>query len=182
MAQIFEEGGNFVPVTYIVCEPNVICQIKTTDKDGLDAIVLGAEKLKKERKTKKFRTLCQFAGQGGDLKKGDEIKADLFEDGEKVTVTSVSKGKGFQGQVRRYNFKVARITHGTKDARHGSTGACAMPGRTKPGLKMAGRMGTDQVTLHDRIVVKVDVSRNLIAIKGPIPGAKNSIVYLKKQA
>ncbi len=181
MAQIFEEGGNFVPVTYVVCEPNTICQVKTQEKDGFDAVVLGGEKLNKPRKTKKFRAISQFHG-GSDLKAGDEITADIFADGEKVTITSVSKGKGFQGQVRRHNFTVARKTHGTKDPRHGSTGACAMPGRTKPGLKMAGRMGSDRVTLHDRIVVKVDASRNLIAIKGPIPGAKNSIVYLKKQA
>ncbi len=181
MAQIFQEGGSFIPVTYIVCEPNTVHHIKTTEKDGFNAVVLGGEKLSKLRKTKKYRTLRQFHGEG-EFKAGDEVKADIFEDGEKVNITAVAKGRGFQGQVRRHNFHVARKTHGTKDPRHGSTGACAMPGRTKPGLKMAGRMGNNQVTLRDREIIKVDVARNLIAIKGPIPGAKDGVVYLTKQS
>lgn len=169
-----------IPVTYISCEPNVIHYVKTKEKDGANAIVLGAEKLKKEKKTKKFRILKDLPSTGEE-KKGDEITVSLFEDGEKVTVVGTSKGKGFQGQVKRHNFAVARRTHGTKEPRHGSTGACAMPGRTKPGIKMAGRMGNDKVTLRDRQIVKVDAERNLIAVKGPVPGAVNGFVLLKKQ-
>lgn len=181
MGQIFDAQGSVVPVTYIVCEPNVVWQVKDQAKDGLDAVVLGAEKLKKERKTKKFRTLHQFAGSG-DFTPGAEIDAGIFAEGEEVTVTGTSKGHGFAGRVERHNFRVIRKTHGTKYARHGSTGANTMPGRTKPGIKMAGRMGNDKVTTHNRQIIKIDVKRQLIAIKGPVPGAKNGIVILKKQS
>ena len=180
MAQIFQENGDMVPVTYLLCEPNTVYHVKTKEKDGNDAVVLGAEKLKKERKTKKFRILRELPSTGEE-KRGDTVTVDIFEDGEKVTVVGTSKGKGFQGPVKRHNFRVARRTHGTKEPRHGSTGACAMPGRTKPGLKMAGRMGNAKVTLRDRHIIKVDAERNLIAVKGPVPGAINSFVLLKKQ-
>lgn len=180
MAQLFLEDGNIVPVTYISCEPNTVHQVKSNEKDGIDALVLGAEKLKKEKKTKKFKILKEISGSV-EAKKGDEVTVKIFEDGENVTVVGVSKGKGFQGPVRRHNFRVARRTHGTKDPRHGSTGACAMPGRSKPGIKMAGRMGNDKTTLRDKTIVRVDSDKNLIAIKGPVPGAKNSFVLLKKQ-
>ncbi len=180
MAQIFLQDGDIVPVTYILCEPNTIHDIKTADKDGVDAIVVGAEKLKKPQKTKKYRILREFHS-GAESKKGDEIKVDIFEDEEEITIVSQSKGKGFQGPVRRHNFSVARRTHGTKEPRHGSTGACAMPGRTKPGLKMAGRMGNDKMTLRNRKIIRVDAEKNLIAVKGPVPGAKGSLVLLRKQ-
>lgn len=180
MAQIFQENGDMVPVTYLLCEPNTIHHVKTEEKDNVSSVVLGAGKLKKEKKTKKFRLLKEFPSTGEE-KKGDEITVGIFENGEKVTVVGTSKGKGFQGQVRRHNFSVARKTHGTKDPRHGSTGACAMPGRTKPGIKMAGRMGNDKVTLRNRQIMNVDTNRNLIAVKGPLPGAVNGFVLLKKQ-
>ncbi len=181
MTQVYQEDGSYVPVTFILCEPNTVWQVKSKEKDGVDAIVLGHEKLKKEKKTKKFKLLRELPGSA-DVSKGDEVNVGTFEDGENVTIIATSKGKGFQGQVRRHNFRVARKTHGTKDPRHGSTGACAMPGRTKPGLKMAGRMGNERVKLRDRTVVRVDQSRNLIAIKGPVPGAKNGNVIIQKQS
>lgn len=180
MAQIFQAGGNLVAVTYLVCEPNTVWQLKTSEKDGMDAVVLATDKLKKERKTKKFRVLRQFEADA-DLKQGDEVKADVFKDGDKVTLIAVGKGRGFQGPVRRHNFHVIRKTHGTKYPRHGSTGANSMPRRVMPGLKMAGRMGNNQVTLRNREIILVDADRNLIAVKGPVPGAKNAIVILKKQ-
>ena len=181
MAQIFHEDGAMIPVTYILCTPNTVHQKKEADKDGITATVLGFEKLKKEKKTRKYRRLAQFNGSS-ETKKGDEVTLDIFEEGEKITLVGVSKGKGFTGQVKRHNFSVARETHGTKEARHGSTGACAMPGRTKPGLKMAGRHGNKQLTLRDREVIRIDVSRNIIAVKGPLPGAKDGIILLKKQS
>ncbi len=182
MAQVFEENGTMIPVTYILCEPNIVHQIKEEEKDGVNAIVLGADTLKKEKKTKKYKILREFSASKEELKKGDTIKTDIFENGEAVTIVSTSKGKGFAGQVRRHNFRVARKTHGTKEARHGSTGACAMPGRSKPGIKMAGRMGNNRVTLRNRTIVNVDTNKNIIAVKGPVPGAKNAYVLLKKQA
>lgn len=178
MSQIFDETGKLITVTYVICEPNEIVQEKTEEKDGINGVVLGFDKLKKERKTKKYRVLKQLNKMEG--KKGDEIKVDVFKEGDEVYVTGTSKGKGFQGPVRRHNFKVARLTHGTKEPRHGSTGACAMPGRTKPGLKMAGHMGSEKVTLRGRKIIKIDPKKNLIAVQGPIPGAKDSIVVLKK--
>jgi large subunit ribosomal protein L3 len=180
MTQLFLEDGSIVPVTYISCEPNTVHQVKTNEKDGTDAVVLGAEKLKKQKKTKTFQILKEIAGSG-EVKKGDDVTVGIFEDGEEVTVIGTSKGKGFQGPVKRHNFRVARRTHGTKDPRHGSTGACAMPGRSKPGIKMAGRMGNDKVTLRDRTIVRIDSDKNLVAVKGPIPGSNNSFVLLKKQ-
>ncbi len=180
MAQIFEENGDFIPVTYISCEPNTIHQVKTAEKDGVDAVVIGADKLKKEKKTKKFKILREFTGVS-EGKKGDTITVDTFNAGDEITVISTSKGKGFQGPVKRHNFSVARRSHGTKEPRHGSTGACAMPGRSKPGIKMAGRMGNDKITLRNRKIVSIDTKRNLIAVKGPVPGGKNGFVLLKKQ-
>ena len=174
MAQIFEENGNLVPVTFVLCAPNTVHFVKE------NAVVLGGEKRKKPTKTKKFKVLREFP-KTGEIKKGDEVKVDIFEKNEKVTVVATSKGKGFTGQVKRHNFAVARRTHGTKDPRHGSTGACAMPGRSKPGIKMAGRHGNQKVTLRDREIIVVDPARHLVAVKGPIPGAKNGIVLLKKQ-
>lgn len=106
--------------------------------------------------------------------------ADLGEV-QNVIVVGTSKGKGFQGQVKRHNFNTARTTHGTKEARHGSTGTCK-PSRTKPGLKMAGRMGNEQVTLHKKQVIKLDIKNNVIAIKGSVPGAINSTIILKKES
>lgn len=181
MSQVFEEDGRMIPITYIQCEPNTVWQVKEKGKDGADAIVLGAQKLPESSKAKKFRTLRQISGKH-EVKKGDELSVGIFEKSEKVTVVATSKGKGFQGNVKRHNFSVIRLTHGTKYPRHGSTGACAMPGRTKPGLKMPGRMGSDKITLRNRSIVRVDTERSLIAIKGPVPGSKNSLILIKKQS
>jgi large subunit ribosomal protein L3 len=113
-----------------------------------------------------------------EAKRGD--KWSLTELGEftQVAVRGTSKGKGFQGGVKRHNFSVARRTHGTKEPRHGATGACAAPARTKPGLKMPGHMGNERVTTHKRKVVKIDTANQVVAIKGSVPGAINSTVYL----
>ncbi|MCT4592169.1 MAG: 50S ribosomal protein L3 [Candidatus Gracilibacteria bacterium] len=179
MGQVPQETGEMTPVTYVLCEPNQIVQVKNADKDNTNAVVLGANAVKKPTKTKKFKTLRQFNLPEKELKVGDQwTLADLGEISE-VTVVGVSKGRGFQGGVKRHNFGTARKTHGTKEARHGSTGACTAPGRTKKGLKMAGHMGVDQVTIHNRKVVKIDTENNVIAIKGPVPGSINSQVILK---
>ncbi len=181
MSQLITEEGHMVPVTYLVCEPNTVHQKKTEDKDGYSAVVLGAGPLKKPTKTKKFKKLKEFKCDEGEYKEKDKIKVDIFEPSDLVRICGVSKGKGFQGRVRRHNARVSRRTHGTKYTRHGSTGQCAMPGRTKKGTKMPGRMGCDTVTLRNRPIMMVDVKRNILAIKGSVPGAINSLVVIEKQ-
>ena len=180
MAQIFSENGDVVPVTYIKCKPNTVYDVKTEERDGYSSLVLGFEPLgKKETKTRKFRVLREIKGEVS-LEKGALIDASIFEEGERVSLVGTSKGKGFQGRVRRHGMHVARKTHGTKYIRHGSSGSMCITARSQKGLRMSGRMGVDQVTLHKKEIVKVDADRNIIAIKGAVPGSINSVVILKK--
>lgn len=182
MAQVFDKAGKVIPVTYLACEPNTVFDIKTEERDGYSSLVLGSGDLgKKSTKTKKFKTLKEFSGDvDSEVVIGASIDVSVFEEGEKVSVVGTSKGKGFQGRVRKHNANVARKTHGTKAIRHGSSGSMCITARSQKGLKMAGRMGNDQVTLRSVEVVKVDVARSIVAVKGPVPGAVNSIVFLKK--
>jgi len=183
MAQTFGKKGEVVPVTYLRCEPNTVHDLKTLDRDGYESVVLAAEDLgNKATKNKKYRVIKEFLGNVTGVEKGAEVTVALFEAEEQVTIVGISKGKGFQGRVRRHNARVIRRTHGTKYGRHGSTGSISITARSQPGIKMPGRMGGDQITLHNREVIVVDVLRNLIAVKGPVPGAVNSLVYLKKSA
>lgn len=180
MSQFLMEDGTHVPVTFVSVEPNEIMQIKTVDKDGYAAVILGADPYKNPSKNKKFKKVKEFRiAADAEYKKGDQLAVDVLTEVEAVTITAVSKGKGFQGPVKRHNFSIIRETHGTKYARHGSTGACAMPGRTKPGQKMAGHMGLEQVTLKKRKLHLVDKENNVIAIKGAVPGARNTYVFIK---
>ncbi len=180
MSQILNEDGIVLPVTFIETEPNDIIQVKTVDNDGYSAVVLGCDSFKNPTKNKKYKKVKEFRiEEDAEFKKGDKVNVGNFKEIETVTITAVSKGKGFQGNIKRHNFAIARETHGTKYTRHGSTGACAMPGRTKPGQKMPGRMGGGQVTLKNRKVVLVDEAKNIIAVKGAVPGARNTYVYIK---
>lgn len=182
MAQVFNENGKVVPVTYLACEPNTVFDIKTEERDGYSSVVLGAGDLgKRATKTKKFRTLKEFSGDvSSDVVIGSSVDVSIFKEGEKVSLVGTSKGKGFQGRVRKHNANVARKSHGTKAIRHGSSGSMCITARSQKGLKMAGRMGNDQVTLRSVEVVRVDAERSIVAVKGPVPGAVNSIVFLKK--
>lgn len=181
MGQVFAENGKLIPVTYVKCEPSVVCGLKTVEKDGYSAVVLGFEDLKaKATKTRKFRITKEFKGGIDGVEVGSLVDVSLFSEGEKATMIGVSKGKGFQGRVRRHGMHVARKTHGTKYIRHGSTGSIGITARVQKGIKMPGRMGCDQVTLHNREIIKVDAARNFVAVKGPVPGAINSVVFLKK--
>ncbi|MBI5415172.1 50S ribosomal protein L3 [Candidatus Peregrinibacteria bacterium] len=180
MSQVISDEGLMVPVTYVVCDPNTVFQVRTQEKDGYSAVVLGFEALKKPLKTKKFKTLKEFQFPSAELKVDDTIKVDIFNKDDLVVVTGVSKGKGFQGNVKRHHFKVIRRTHGTKYKRHGSTGQRAMPGRVFKGKRMPGRMGCDTVTLKKKQLLLVDPQRNVLAIKGSLPGAKNSILFIQK--
>lgn len=180
MSQVLLEDGQSVPVTFIATNPNDIVQVKTVDKDGYSALVLGVDPYKNPTKNKKYRKLKEFRIEAdAQYEEGKKVDVTVFKDMEVVTVTSISKGKGFQGNIKRHNFSIIRETHGTKYARHGSTGANTMPGRTKKGKKMPGHMGNEQVTLKNRKVILIDEGRSVIAVKGAVPGAKNGYVYIK---
>ncbi|MDD3491433.1 MAG: 50S ribosomal protein L3 [Candidatus Pacebacteria bacterium] len=182
MSQVFNEQGNVVPVTIIQAGPVVITQLKTKEKDGYQAIQVGFGK-----KNNKFQWFEEFnleknklnETEMNNLKIGDEIKVDVFEEGDKVRVTGKSKGKGFQGVVKRHGFKGAPASHGTKDQLRapGSIGQTGIQ-RVMKGKKMPGRMGFEQITLKGVKVIKVIPEKNLLYLKGAIPGRRNSLLKI----
>jgi large subunit ribosomal protein L3 len=192
MTQVFE-GGKVIPVTVIQAGPCVVVQKKTTDNDGYDAVQLGfgditpkgvnkpkAGHFKKNDVPFK-RTLREFRFDStAGMAVGDVMKADVFETGDVIDITGISKGKGFQGAIKRHGVSRIKETHGSGPThRHaGSMGACSSPSRIFKGKKMPGHMGTDKITVQNLKVVKVDSENNLIAIKGAIPGPKNGIVCI----
>lgn len=193
MTQIFNPEGRAVPVTVVQAGPCVIVQKKTVATDGYEAIQLGFDE-KKERLTNKpmkghfkkagsksFRILREFdvnAGENYDL--GQELKADLFNEGEWVDVTGISKGKGFAGVMKRWNFTRAAMTHGSMYHRRPGSLNATDPARVFKGRKLPGRLGGVQTTIQGLQVAKVDAERNLLLIKGAIPGAKGAYVMVKK--
>ena len=180
MSRVILEDGVCVPVTYVQVLPNEVMQIKSPEKDGYSAIALGTDAYHKPGKNKKFKFLREVrCDDVSSYSLGQELSVKDLGDIKEVVVTAVSKGKGFQGPVRRWNRKVARKTHGTKYIRHGSTMSSAITGRSKPGIKMAGRMGSDTVTLKKRKVVSCLHNENIIAIKGPIPGSNGGLVIIR---
>jgi len=189
MTRVIQEDGVVVPVTVISVPDATVTQVKTVDKDGYDAVVLGVEPLKKPTKTKKFRTLKEFAFGEEAPEMGGTVSVDILkgEDEEETTLVSVSavtKGRGFAGVITRHNFRQpASHGHAGKakkgKRRTGSVGACAKPGRIKKGKKMPGRYGNALQTRHQVPVVKIDTENKLVAIKGAIPGPKGNTVYIK---
>jgi large subunit ribosomal protein L3 len=191
MTQVFTEGGVALPVTVIEVEPNHVTQIKSADNDGYGAIQLGYGEVKKLNKpeaghlgkTPKLKHLREVALNGGDAPRiGDKIDVGMFVKGESVDVTGISKGKGFAGVVKRHHFAGGPKTHGQSD-RHrapGSVGAGSTPGRVFKGTRMPGHMGDSRTTVLNLEVVGVDAERNLILIKGAIPGGKNGLVMVRK--
>ncbi len=181
MSQVIQDDGRVIPVTYVVCEPNEVVQVKTEKADGYPAIVLGFDAYKNPSKNKKFKTLKEFRVETPeDYKKGQKISVDHLKDIEKVTVTAMSKGKGFQGVIKRHKFSRGPETHGSHHHREpGSSGMCAKPGRVMKGKKFPGQMGNDRVTLQNRPLVSVISDKNVLAIKGAVPGSNNSYVYIK---
>lgn len=195
MTSLFTPDGKNVPCTLIQAGPCVVTQVKTAEVDGYQAIQLGYGN-KKEKRTgkalaghfKKANTtpkskVVEFKTEDTSYNLGDEINVTLFEEGEFVDVVGTSKGKGFQGVVKRYNFAgVGGQTHGQHNrARHpGSIGACSWPSRVFKGMRMAGRMGNDRVKVQNLRVLRVLADKNLIVVSGSIPGAKNSFVVLEK--
>ncbi|PIQ77406.1 50S ribosomal protein L3 [Candidatus Peregrinibacteria bacterium CG11_big_fil_rev_8_21_14_0_20_46_8] len=181
MTRMYLEDGQAVPVTLISCPPSKITQVKTAEKDGYQAVVLGFEPLKKPKKTKKFRVLREFPlDDGQEYKVDDEVTVETFKEMAKVKITGISKGKGFAGTIKRHNFRSGRASHGSHFHREpGSIGACAKPGRVHKGKKMAGHMGHDQVTRRDIPLMHIDAEKHIIAVKGPVPGPNGALVIIK---
>lgn len=180
MTRVIQDDGRVIPITVVRCEPNVIAQIKTVEKDGYPALVLGLSPLKNPTKTQKYHFMKEIKGEA-DVKQGDAVTIEIFEEGEEVSISGVSKGKGFQGVIRRYNFGRGPMSHGSHHKRQpGSVGANASPGRIHRGKKLPGRMGTVTISLKKTSVVYLDKKNNIIGIKGPIPGGNKSLVTIKK--
>lgn len=180
MSRVFNEDGSTHAVTYVLVQPNTITRLKTEDKDGYNAIVVGYKKLKKEKKTKKYHHEREFKVENvEEFKVGDTLTVDKLQEIEQVTISSVSKGKGFQGVMKRYGFHGGPQTHGSGHKREpGSVGACAKPGRIKKGKKLPGRMGNNKMTQRGRPVMSIDSKNNIVGIKGVIPGATKSLVTI----
>jgi large subunit ribosomal protein L3 len=181
MTRIIQDDGRVIPITVVECEPNIVTQIKTAEKDGYPAIVLGFMQLAKPTKTKKFKMLREFKIKEGDeFKKGDRITVDIFSEGDKVAITGNSKGKGFQGVMKRHNMAGGPKSHGSHFKREpGSVGARAKPGRIHRGKRMAGHMGNETITLKSSIAY-LDKTKNILGIRGPLPGSINSLLTIKK--
>ena len=192
MTQVFAKNGKLTPVTVIEVEPNVVSQIKTVATDGYDAIQLAAvekrEKLAnkpeighlKKANTIPKRFLKEIRGVNvSDYSLGQVIKADLFEEGEMVDVTGTSKGKGFQGVIKRHNQSRGPMGHGSQYHRGVGSMGTLLPMRVIPGKKMPGHMGGEQVTVQNLEIVQIDLENNVILVKGNVPGPKKSLVLIK---
>ena len=194
MTQIFDDKGNVIPVTVIEAGPCTVVQKKTVENDGYAAVQFGFGEVSVKRVTKPLKghfdkadvapkkTLREFRFDNCDaFNVGDIVKADAFAAGDNVDVVGTSKGKGYAGAIKRWNFHRLKETHGSGPvARHGgSNGANSSPSRVFPGLKMAGHLGAEKVTVQNLAVVKVDAENNLIALKGAVPGPNGGIVVIR---
>ena len=195
MTQIFDDRGNVIPVTVLEVGPCYVTQVRTTERDGYMAIQLGFGETKPQRLTKgqlghlkrnnlpALRYLREFRVRDVDVdvEEGQEIKADVFEVGERVDVIGKSKGRGFAGTVKRHHFNRQPVTHGASDRTRapGSIGAGSTPGRVIKGMRMGGHMGSERVTMENLEVVVVDVEKNMIAVRGSVPGSNGGIIMLK---
>ena len=193
MTQIFDEAGKVVPVTVIEAGPCVVTQLKTAENDGYEAVQLGFGDVSPKHTNKPMtghfkkndlpfkRTLKEFRLDDiSNVNVGDVQKADVFAAGDVIDVSGVSKGKGFQGAIKRHNQHRLKETHGTGPVvrQAGSMGACSSPSRIFKGKGMAGHMGAENVTVQNLVIVKIDAENNLIAIKGAIPGPKGGVVCI----
>ncbi|MBQ9827788.1 MAG: 50S ribosomal protein L3 [Lachnospiraceae bacterium] len=193
MTQIFSEDGVLTPVTVLQAGPCVVTQVKTAEKDGYDAVQVGYEDIREKLVTKPVKGHFDKAGvpvkrflkefkleNAAEYTPGQEIKVDVFEAGDKIDVTSRSKGKGYQGAIKRHGQSRGPMAHGSKYHRHaGSNGTSASPSRVFKGKKMPGHMGARKVTIQNLTVVRVDAENDLIMIKGAVPGARKSMVVVR---
>ena len=193
MTQIFDEKGNVIPVTVIEAGPCVVAQVKTVEKEGYNALQLGFGEVKTKHMNKP--EMGHFAKSKIDNKKhlrefrldsiegvkvGDEIKADIFQEGERVDIQGISKGKGFQGVIKRHGQHRGPMGHGSMyHRRPGSMGSTSTPGRVFKGKKLPGHMGVQTVTIQNLDVVRVDMDKNVILVKGSVPGPKGAILKIK---
>ena len=194
MTQIFNENGMLIPVTVLQATPNVVTQVKTVENDGYAAVQVGFGEIRevlvnKPRKghfakagvaNKRFLREFKFEN-AAEYTVGQEIKADIFAEGDKIDATGISKGKGFQGAIKRHGLSRGPMKHGSKYHRHaGSNGPATTPGRVFKGKHMPGQMGAVKVTVQNLEVVKVDVENNLLLVKGAVPGSKKALLVLKE--
>mgnify|MGYP002618771912 FL=1 len=193
MTQIFDEKGNVVPVTVIEATPNVVAQVKTVETDGYNSIQLGYGEVKDKHINKPEKGHFTKAGLTAkkhlrefrvedveNYKVGDEVKADIFEAGEKIDVQGTTKGKGFQGVIKRHGQHRGPMGHGSMyHRRPGSMGSTSTPGRVFKGKKLPGHMGVQTVTIQNLEVVRVDLDKNVILVKGSVPGPKGAILKIK---
>lgn len=193
MTQIFDDDGIALPVTVIEAGPCYVTQIKTTEKDGYSAVQLGFNETKPKRLTggqlghlkrndlPPVKVLREFKTSKPEVSEGEQLKADVFEVGDRVDIVGTSKGRGFAGVMKRYHFGGGPITHGQSDRQRspGSLGSGTTPGRVFKGKRGPGRMGNDRVTSANVRVVLVDPERNLLAVDGSVPGAKGAMVIIK---
>ena len=196
MTQVYAEDGRAIPVTVIEAGPCVVVQRKSKEKDGYSAVQLGlVERRKVKRVTKAMKGHFEKAGlppcrvlrefrvdDGAEVKVGDKVSVELFAAGEEINVTGISKGKGFQGVVKRHHFRGGAATHGSMFHRApGSIGASAFPSRVLKGMRAAGHMGSDRVTVRNVKVVRVDAENNILVVRGSIPGAGGGYVVIRKK-
>lgn len=181
MSQVIQDDGRVIPVTYVLCEPNEVVQIKTKETDGYPAVVLGFDAYHKPSKNKTFKVVKEFRIEDpAPYQKGEKVTLASLTEVEFVTVMATSKGKGYQGVIKRHNFSRGPETHGSHHHREpGSVGMNSKPGRVLKGKKLPGHMGVSTVTLKNRQVVQLVTEKHVVAIKGPLPGANNGYVYLK---
>ena len=192
MTQIFNEAGELVPVTVLQAGPCVVTQVKTVENDGYAAVQVGFEDIREKLVNKPVKGMFDKAGVSykrfvrelkleGEYAVKDEIKADVFEAGDKIDATAIAKGKGFQGAIKRHGQSRGPMAHGSKYHRHaGSNGACSSPSKVFKGKKMPGHMGGKKVTTQNLEIVRVDAEKNLLLVKGAVPGAKKALVTIKE--
>jgi large subunit ribosomal protein L3 len=192
MTQVFNENGVLTPVTVIKVDENTVVGERTAEKNGYSAVVLGYGDIKKKHVTKPYagqfaegmeprKKLVEFRDFELECKPGDKLGIEVFADIDTVDVIGTSKGKGYAGVMKRHNFGGGRATHGSKFHRqNGGVGMSSTPGKLMKGLKMAGRMGSDRVTVQNIKVVKVDAEKKVILIAGAVPGAAKSLVLVRK--
>ncbi len=190
MTQIFQDDGTMIPVSVLAIEPNTVTRLRTTERDGYTAVQLGAEPAKKLTKPEagqlkglpRLGTIREFRVDDVDsYEVGQQLGVDLFASGELVDVTGVSKGKGFAGQIKRHHFKRGPKTHGSDHHREpGSIGPGTTPGRVYKGLRMAGHMGDARATVKKLKVVRADAERNILLVKGAVPGARGALLLVRK--
>lgn len=194
MTQIFAENGILIPVTVLEAGPCVVTQVKTMENDGYQAIQVGFGEVRENKVNKPAKGHFEKAGvaatkllkefkfeNANEYELGAVLKADIFEAGDKIDVSGVSKGKGFQGAIKRHNQHRGPMAHGSKYHRGvGSLSSATTPGKVKKGKKMPGHMGAENVTIQNLEVVRVDADKNLLLVKGAVPGNKGSILVIKE--